>query len=116
MKILILDDDESILEICNKYLSDHVTNLFKTQTISSAINHIKMNDIDICIIDLNLAGDSGLEFVQELKKLNKQSRCIICSAAIDNETIKKANALGVVDFIKKPFDFHDLVASITQKE
>ena len=71
-----------------------------------------MHEYDAIILDIGLPDGSGLEVLEYLKKINKNTGVIILSAhgAIDDKI--SALDLGADDYLTKPFDFNELNARI----
>ena len=78
---------------------------------------LESNKYDLFIFDINVAGKTGLELLEELREFNNTTPTIIITAYTDTDYLKKAFSLGAHDYIKKPFELEELSARIqnTQK-
>ena len=116
MKILLMEDDAVLSDILLEYLSESfdVDYAFNSEEV---YQKLELNKYDIFIFDINVAGKTGLELLEELREFNDTTPTIIITAYTDTEYLKKAFALGAHDYIKKPFELEELNVRIlnTQK-
>lgn len=116
MKILLMEDDPVLSDILLDFLSESwdVDYAFNSYEVYNNLEH---NKYDLFIFDINVAGKTGLELLEELRKFNNTTPAIIITAYTDTQYLKKAFALGAHDYIKKPFELEELSARIenTQK-
>ena len=113
MKILAIDDQRLVLMSLDKYLSSLgfkvkcATNARKGLTLVASFNP------DLIIVDINMEGVSGLEFVQDLRFQKKiDIPVVVMSGNTSQKCIVKAFDLGVQDYIKKPVSLDELSARI----
>lgn len=113
--IYVIEDEESISKLVCLYLSksDMTTKAF--YNAEDALEHLKMDrKPDLIILDLNLPGMSGFDFLKELKEtipMNMPS-VVILSARDADEDIIKGLGYGADEFITKPFSPSVLVARV----
>lgn len=102
-KILIIDDEESICDACSEvYIKDgHKVEIAKDG--ETGLKKVNEFNPDIVLVDLKMPGISGIEVLEELKKINPDIVSIVITgyATIDSavEVMKK----GAFDFLPKPF-------------
>lgn len=48
---------------------------------------------------------NGLDFIEEVRKENKEIPCIVMSAHTENSFVEQAERIGVNEYTIKPFDF-----------
>ena len=106
VKILFVEDEEDLITI----ISDTLTKLqanFQTATNGQiALDKILDNsDFDLVVTDINMPVMSGLELIEKVQETNKDLPFIIMSAHTEPEYIKKAEELGIDNYLLKPFDF-----------
>ncbi len=107
-KIIICDDDESILEVVKIVLEEQgheVTAVADPETIYS---HIGSQCPDLILLDLWMPVLSGDTITRELKrrKRTKDIPVIIVSASRGTKEI--AEKAGADDYLSKPFDIEEL--------
>ncbi len=104
MKILIIEDEKPIAKyidrLSRKILKDDIENIKIVFSLEDAISFISHNQIDLCLLDLNLNGDDGYQLLKTAAKDSFQT--IIISANTDRAI--EAFEYEVLDFIAKPFD------------
>ena len=109
-KILIIDDEESILDVLTECF---VEENFEVKTLLSVNNVIDVvNDFapDVVIIDFLLRGLNGGELCHEIKMINPILPVVIISA-FPKHTLSLAR-YNCDLFIAKPFDIFDLVEQV----
>ena len=78
------------------------------------VDRVQFPQPALILLDMNLPGRSGLQFVQWLRQ-REDSRIvpvIALTGVVDYELIKKAFAAGVNSYIQKPHDFPELESAI----
>ncbi len=109
-KVFVIDDDLPALESLRSLL---LTSDFDAAGVSipkEIMKNIKAFVPDIILLDLLMPGLGGLEVCQMLNA-DEQTRdipIIVISAIANPEDIKKAYALGVVDYLTKPYIYSEL--------
>lgn len=115
-RIIIVDDDKTVLESLEKLLVLSGFETVSTYDPREAVSKIKAFKPNIILLDLLMPHLGGLE-ICEILNADKDTRGIpiIVLSALDKEAdIKKAYYLGVVDYITKPYDFQDLLHKINK--
>jgi DNA-binding NtrC family response regulator len=108
IKVLIVDDEISILNKVAAYLEDKNLEAFTTTGISGALEILKTNRIDIAIIDVVLDGASGIELLRNIRQEYPGLEVIMISAHNNMEMVIQAMHEGAVDFLRKPFGLLDM--------
>ncbi len=112
MKLLIVEDDLEIQESILAYLEPEGYLCEQVFDYSSAINKIQSFDYDCLLIDINLPDGSGLDLIQQLKKLKKSAGIIVITARDAINDRVKALEFGADDYLVKPFNLAELNARI----
>ena len=111
-RIFVVEDDRSICEMVDNYLTseDFVVNAFYSGF--EAIREFKLNtDYALALIDLMLPDTSGMEVIRAIRKISRIP--IIIITAKDNDTDKSMGLnLGADDYVVKPFSLIELTARI----
>lgn len=112
--ILVCDDDNNILDLCELILT---TNGFNVSTISDCGDlYIKMHSFkpDIILMDLWMTKVGGEEAVKIIKQNNdtEDIPILIFSALFGLDKI--CQKLGTDGFIEKPFDVEDFIKKINK--
>jgi DNA-binding response OmpR family regulator len=107
--VLLVDDDEPILLSLGNYLA---RNSFDVQTAASgesALSLFRNATFGLVITDLVMGGISGIEVLQEIKKINSETDVFILTGQGDMTRAIDALRLGAADFLLKPCDADELI-------
>jgi len=109
--ILVIDDDDGIRSLVKQYLNE---NNFLVTTSSSAENaeeKILIIKFDLIVLDVMMAGKSGLEFIKDNKsKIN--TPIILLTAKGEAEDRVGGLEIGADDYLPKPFEPKELTLRI----
>ena len=75
--ILIVDDDEKICWAFEQFLTDEGYNPIIASNAEEGLRQIENNRPDLVMLDIRLPGISGLEALQEIKKIDPQIQVVI---------------------------------------
>ena len=112
-KILIIDDDESILKTFSAVLGNHGYIVHTADDYDSAIAAITQTHFDVIFADIILAERSGIDILKEAKTLNLDSPVIMITGEPEIETAAAAVRYGAFDYIAKPI-FADTLIRVTK--
>lgn len=113
-KIMIFDDDEDILAICNYFLSDKGWKVYTYATSHDLVNLVAQVMPDIILMDNWLPGGGGITNTQELKASATLKHIPVIFFSANNEIDKLAKEAGADGILAKPFDFDDLETLLSQ--
>jgi two-component system, NtrC family, nitrogen regulation response regulator GlnG len=102
-KLLILDDDQSILQMLKNIFPEEIE-LFLESESEAALRRIAAERPNVAILDINLQGKSGLEVLKEAKKIDPGLAVIMATGYGTTQTAIEAMKLGAYDYLPKPFD------------
>ena len=113
MKILLVDDSEAILYVLSDKLKDHTV---KTRTSGAGIQSVvKEFNPDICIVDLVLENESGIDIIKSIIKCNRKSNVIMLTSNSSEEVKNKAINAGAQMVIKKDYDLSRSIKRIINR-
>lgn len=113
MKVFVCDDDKDILEFIDTLLTvsgyEVVTN---QEWENNTLQYLKAYRPDVMIFDYWLKDVKSDKIIKEIKKYESLSNIpiILISAIADLDTVAKN--IPIDDYMKKPFDIHDLLYKI----
>ena len=111
MKILLIEDDESIARLEKNYLEiEGYEVLLNKQGDLKAILKV-IEDVHLVILDLMLPDNDGFEICRHIRK-ETDIPIIIVSAKDQDMDVVLGLGLGANDFVKKPFSPTELVARV----
>lgn len=117
IKVLVIEDEVTILENISDYLS---MNDFQVYTATNGNDGFKLAlsvNPDIIISDIMMPGMNGLELLKSLRNDNNTAEIplIFLTAKSEDNDLRMAMNLGADDYVKKPFRNSDLMASINTR-
>jgi two-component system NtrC family response regulator len=108
INILIIDDEKNQRDILTGYLRKKGFNLFSASNGDEGIKNVQSNMIDIIFSDYKMPGKTGLEVLEEVKKINPKIDFVILTAFGTIENAVTAMRRGAFDYISKPVDLDEL--------
>lgn len=114
LKILLIDDEVSILETLEMFFTEKGHHVFKAETGERGFSLFCEHMPDIVIIDIHLPDSNGLEVLSKIQNEGHLSKVIMITAYHDMETTIQAMKFGAFDYIHKPLDV-DLVEESIQR-
>ena len=101
--ILIIDDNEDDILILMRHLQSYEEPVEVTSVRSGeeAIQRVKANHYDLCLLDLNLPAMSGLELLQHILFHGDNLPSIVITGQGDENSAVQAMKLGAYDYIVK---------------
>ncbi len=112
IKVIIVDDDVSILRILKRLLLDKGYDVFTAGNGKEAIMQIEENDFDLVITDLMMPETDGLEVLRKAKEKNPNTQVIMITGYATLDSAIEALKLGAFDYIRKPFKLAELDVTI----
>lgn len=112
MKILLIEDEKNLAMFIEKGLKQAG---YAVETCDNGSIGLKMaasECFDLILLDLMLPGIDGFDLLKNLKSFGIKTPAIIISALSNTGHIVKGLDLGAVDYIKKPFEWDELLARI----
>ncbi|MCQ2589512.1 MAG: response regulator transcription factor [Treponema sp.] len=112
--IYVIEDEQSISKLVSLYLQKSEMNTICFDNAEDALKNLSSNTLpDLIILDLNLPGMSGFDFLQEFRKTyNNTVPVLIVSARDADEDIIQGLGFGADEFVTKPFSPSVLVARV----
>ena len=109
LRLLIVDDEEASRYGMRRALSTFGFNVTEADSAEAARALIRQQEPDLMLLDVNLPGMNGLDFLRELKSSNGNSPVVIVVTAHGSERMAvEAVKSGAYDYISKPFELDDL--------
>ncbi len=116
-KILILDDNKSVLTALEMLLQTEFDGVFTLQNPNSLLALIHQHQIDVVLLDMNFkagtnTGNEGIYWLHQIQKLDPTISVVLITAYGDVELAVKAVKEGAFDFILKPWDNNKLLSTL----
>ena len=108
-RILVVDDEEVMRDVLGSVLGGAGYSVRFAATGPDAIAELKESTVDAVILDLMLPGMSGLEVLDEMKRMDADIPVLMLTAQASIETAISAMKKGAVDYLTKPFKHDELL-------
>ncbi len=110
-KILVIDDETSIIELVTAYLHDEGYEVQTAMDGPSGLKAARAFKPDLIVLDIMLPGMDGIELLAQLRR--ESNVYVIMLTAKTEETDKIIGlSVGADDYLTKPFSPRELVARI----
>jgi DNA-binding NtrC family response regulator len=102
-EVLVVEDEVRVRDMLSRALKEMGFRSTLSPTAEAAFKLLGERSFDIVILDLNLPGMDGMEFLKRLRERSINAEVIILTGFGSLEAAKTAIHLDVVDFITKPY-------------
>lgn len=111
-KILIVDDDPTILNLVENLLSEVGYRTQRAAHSKEALQKFDLFQPDLVLLDIYLDNMNGIDILSEIKIRNSAALTIMMTAFANVELAVTAMKMGAYDFIEKPFINEGLILSV----
>src|SRR5271168_1104308 len=111
--LLIVDDEDGPRQSLRVIFKDDY-DLLMAEDGPTAIELVQKHDVDVAVLDIRMAGMSGIEVLERLKFVKPELEAIMMTAFETTDTIRQALRLRACDYINKPFDISQMRAAVNQ--
>ncbi|MBM9591574.1 response regulator [Leptospira sp. 201903075] len=115
MKILFVDDEDTIRELFWEYFKDEF-NVTLASDGQEALTISNQNTFDLIISDISLPKLNGIQFIQKLRADGNQTPFLVITGDSDIQIAIDVFRMGAVDFFLKPFRMEALRSRIKKFE
>jgi DNA-binding response OmpR family regulator len=113
MRILAVDDDESILAVLRVRLEQDGFEVMVARTGNEGLELASVAVPDLALVDLRLPGMDGFEFSRRLLQIS-EIPIIMLTAVADEQTVVEGLERYAEDYVNKPFHYPELRARISR--
>ena len=110
--IVIVEDEEDILELIEYNLEKEGFDTLGFTSTKNVAQLLEEEPVDLLIMDRNLPGVEGSEFVAQMRDIGVETPVIYLSAKNKESDIEEGFERGGDDYITKPFNMKELVLRI----
>jgi two-component system NtrC family response regulator len=110
--ILIVDDEKNYLVVLEALLSPEGYEIMATDKAQEALRLIRESDIDLVLTDMKMPGMTGMELLEETKRIKPEVPVIMMTAYGTIEMAVEAMKKHAYDYITKPFQNEELKLTI----
>lgn len=110
--ILIIEDEEDLLELLEYHLQKEGYETLGFLSAKNVEKCLQEEPIDLLIVDRNLPGVEGSEFVEALRKKGFSQAVIFVTAKDSDANIEEGFMRGCDDYVTKPYNMKELLLRI----
>ncbi len=112
LKILLLEDDAILSETLIELLKSEEFDVTHVDDGEKALDATFTQQFDLFLLDVNVAYFNGFELLKSLREGGDMTPAIFITALTDIASLSHGFEVGADDYIKKPFDFDELLVRI----
>ncbi|MBN1866112.1 sigma-54-dependent Fis family transcriptional regulator [Candidatus Sumerlaeota bacterium] len=110
--ILVVDDDAGQRSLLRSFLSRHGFEILVASSAEEALSALESAPIAMMISDVRMPGMSGLEALHHVRRTHPVLPVLLITAYADIRDAVEAMRDGAVDYLEKPIDLDELLASV----
>ena len=110
--VMVVDDESAICKVVEDILAPEGYRIVTAFSGDDALQKLKKEKPDCILIDFFMPGMSGRELCEKIRadaKLNHIKVAFITAASFSASGMEEFEKLKVLDYIKKPFEYKDLI-------
>ncbi|MHC4473575.1 MAG: sigma-54-dependent transcriptional regulator [Planctomycetota bacterium] len=111
-RILLVDDDASLLRVTEKQLTDAGYEVVPAASGEEALAVFAPQAFDLVVTDIQMPGMDGLQLLAEVMRRDPDAAVLVITAYGTVESAVEAMKTGAVDFLEKPFRREVLLLSV----
>lgn len=108
MKILVLDDEVSLLQSLKRMLEDQDHSVDCADNAKEAVAKVRDAQYDVILVDYKLPENDGIWFMQNAD-LPRETKVLLITAYVNRRVINQMFELGASGYLIKPFDEEELL-------
>lgn len=101
--IFVVDDDRFVLESVTTLLTEFGFSVRAFSNGQEAVRQFVMAPVDLVLTDINMPVMDGLELLEKIRFLDRETPVVLMTAYADLDVAVKAIQKGAFDFIVKPY-------------
>ena len=106
---LLIDDDESFLQVLSRSLARQGVESATASNRADALRALGEKHFNRCVLDLNLAGESGLQLLPELLQHDDNLEVLVLTGYGSIATAVEAMRRGAANYLCKPVTVSQLI-------
>ncbi len=111
-RLLIIDDDESFRSTLTRSLTRKGFIVSAAATLETGLDSCRQQKPEYILLDLNLAGQSGLSLIKPLLEEAPNARIVVLTGYASIQTAVSALKLGAYHYLPKPANLVDIIKAL----
>ncbi len=105
VKLILIDDDGGVVDYFKTVVGRMGYELLTAENGPEGLALIERETVDVIMTDLNMPGEpSGMALVRRIREVRPDTPLIVVSGYPTRERLEACKALGIDDFLTKPFE------------
>ncbi len=110
--ILIVDDEAGVRDLLGDALRIAGYETLAASDGDEALTLWRTNDVELCIVDVNMPTMNGFEFVEAVRRDNEALPILLLSARDAAVDVAHGLRIGADDYVRKPFSLEELLLRV----
>ena len=105
VRLILIEDDEGVRNYFKSVVQRMGYQLETASDGTSGIELVEKEPVDVILTDLNMPGEpNGMALVRRIREVRPDTPVIVISGYPTRERLDECKALGIDDFLTKPFE------------
>ena len=110
--VLAVDDSRSIRALVKRALAADSIEVAQAEHGQAALDLLAAQPVQLILLDVTMPGMDGISCLRALRGRGDRTPVVMLTSESNAEVVATAHALGVADYLIKPFDGADLRAKV----
>lgn len=116
LRLLLVDDDPVFLQTLSRSLQRKGLAVDAAESSETALGYVRQHEYDLVLLDLNLAGESGLNLLLEIKAERASQRVVMLTAYASIATAVEAIKKGADNYLCKPVNTSEVMGLFQEEQ
>ena len=112
-RLLVLDDEPALIALFRETFEGLGAHVLPASSAEAAYDLLGASP-DLAVLDVNLGGASGFEFLKELRRTSNIPVIMLTGRTTEEDALRGLE-LGADDYMRKPFSMRELVARVKRR-
>ena len=108
----MIDDEADVAYSFQRVLAEEPVEVVGVTSGVEGLKQLRKQKVDLVLLDVRIGEEDGLEIFRQLRKEHPRQLVIVMTAHGTAQTAIEAMKLGAFDYILKPFDVPELLATL----
>ncbi len=105
VKLILIEDDAGVRDYFKSVVGRLGYELLTAENGPEGLALIERETVDVIMSDLNMPGEpNGMALIRRIRELRPQTPLVVVSGYPTRERLDECKALGIDDFLTKPFE------------
>lgn len=112
-RILLVDDERELLKVASRLIGGLGYSVETASSGAAALAKLEAEPFDLVILDMVMDAMDGVETLRRIREFAPRQAVIILSAFAEPEKVQAVRTLGILAYVRKPFNLGALSAAIS---